>query len=156
MQTFEFFGSLVQFDLGGLGLGDLLLKLLALVADFNGQLLDLEGKLLDLGLVSTAVLLEGEVILLLLSGGEGPLFQLLLIPVHLQFELVHALVSLENHILNVVQAILLVRDSLLKLFDFVLKTTRLALSNLFHVLFGFNLFVFGVDQRLSVNEFHLN
>jgi len=36
MKTFEFLGGLVELDLGGLGLSDFLLELLALVADFDG------------------------------------------------------------------------------------------------------------------------
>ena len=120
MKPFEFFGSFVKFNLGGLGLRHFLLKLLALVAHFNRELLNLESEFLDLGLVSAAVLLKGEVVLLLLTGGEGPLLELLLVPVHFQFELVHALISLEDHVLDVVEAVLLVSDALLKLLYFVL------------------------------------
>jgi hypothetical protein len=48
-----------------------------------------------------------------LDGGERPLLELLLIPVHLKLELVHLLVRLEDHILDVVQAVLLVGHALL-------------------------------------------
>ena len=119
MQTFEFLGGFVELDLRGLRLSDLLFELLAFVGDFDGELLDLQRELLDFGLVSAAVLLEGEVVLFLLTGGEGPLLQLLLVPVHLEFELVHAFVGLEDHVLDVVEAVLLVGNALLQLFDFV-------------------------------------
>lgn len=102
MKTFEFLGCFVELNLGCLGLGNLLFKLFALVTNLNCEFLNLEGEFLDLGLVSTTILLKGEVILFLLSGGEGPLFEFLLVPVHLQFELIHTLVSLENHVLDVV------------------------------------------------------
>lgn len=121
VEAFEFLSRLVELNLSGLGLSDLLLELLAFVADLDCQLLNLEGKLLNFGLVSTTVLLESEVVFFLLTGGESPLLQLFLIPVHLEFELVHALVSLENHILDIVEAILLVGDTLLKLLNFVFE-----------------------------------
>jgi len=156
MQTFEFLGGFVELDLRGLRLSDLLFELLAFVADFDGELLDLQRELLDFGLVSAAVLLEGEVVLFLLTGGEGPLLQLLLVPVHLEFELVHAFVGLEDHVLDVVEAVLLVGNALLQLFDFVLEAAGLALGDLLHVLLGFDLLVFSVHERLRVHEFHLN
>ena len=113
MKTLELFGCLVKFNLGGLGLGNLLFEFTALATYFNGQFLNLEGKLLDFSLISTSVLLEGEIVLLLLAGSEGPLFQLFLVPVHFKFELVHLLVGLEDHVLDVVEAVLLVGNALL-------------------------------------------
>lgn len=156
VQPFEFLGGFIELNLGGLGLSHLLLELLALVAHFDREFLNLEGQLLDLGLVSAAVLLQGEVVLLLLTGSEGPLLQLLLVPVHLQFELVHALVGLEDHVLDVVEAVLLVSDALLELLDLVLQATGLSLGDLLHVLFSFNFLVFGIDKGLGVHELHLN
>ena len=58
MQPFEFFGSLVKFDLSSLGLGYFLLELVSFTSNLNSELLDLEGELLDLGLISAAELLE--------------------------------------------------------------------------------------------------
>jgi hypothetical protein len=113
MKTLELFGCLVKLNLGGLSLSDLLLEFTALAAYFNSQFLNLEGKLLDFSLISTSVLLEGEIVLLFLAGGEGPLFQLFLVPVHFKFELVHFLVGLEDHVLDVVEAVLLVGNALL-------------------------------------------
>jgi hypothetical protein len=134
MESLELFGGLVELNLGSLSLSNLLFELFGLARHLNGQLLNVEGELLDLGLISTPVLLEGQVVLLLLSCGEGPLLELLLIPVHLQFELVHLLVGLENHVLDVVQAVLLVGHSLLKLLNLILQTPTLSLSNLLQVL----------------------
>ena len=113
MQPFEFLGSLVQLNLRGLRLSDFLFELSSFAGDLNGKLLNLKSQLLDLGLISTAELLKGEVVLLLLAGGKSPLLQLLLIPVHLELELVHALVSLEDHVLDVVKSVLLVSNPLL-------------------------------------------
>jgi len=113
MQPFEFLGSLVQLNLRGLRLSDFLFELSSFTGDLNGKLLNLKSQLLDLGLISTAELLKGEVVLLLLAGGKSPLLQLLLIPVHLELELVHALVSLEDHVLDVVKSVLLVSNPLL-------------------------------------------
>ena len=58
VHTLELFGGLVKFYLGCLGLSDLLFELLGLAGDFDGELLDVEGELLNLGLVGTAVLLK--------------------------------------------------------------------------------------------------
>jgi hypothetical protein len=51
---------------------------------------------------------------------------------------------------------LLVCDALLKLFDLVLESARLALGNLLHVFFCFNLFIFGIYKTLGVDELHLD
>ena len=74
----------------------------------RGEALDVEVGLLDFGLVGAAVLLERQVVLLLLARGQGPLLQLLLVPVHLELVLVHLLVAAEDLVLGVVQALLLV------------------------------------------------
>jgi hypothetical protein len=156
VESLEFFSGFVKLDLGCLSFSHFLLKLLSFSSNFDGKLFDLECELLDLGLIRSSVLLKSEVILFLLSGGKCPLFKLLLIPVHLKLELVHLLVSLEDHVLDVVQTVLLVGDSVVELLDFILQTTGLSLGDLFHVLFGFDFLVLGVDQRLGVHELHLN
>jgi len=84
------------------------------------------------------------------------LFEFFLVPVHFKFELVHALVGLENHVLDVVQTVLLVSDALLQLLDFVLQTPTLALRYLLHVLLSLDFLVFGVHQALSMYKFHFN
>ena len=150
MQPFEFFGSLVKLDLSGLRLSHFLLQLVGLAGHLHGQFLDLKGELLYLGLISSSELLQGQVILFLLSGGKGPLFQLLLVPVHLELELVHALVRLEDHVLNIVQAVLLVCNSLLQLLNLVSETTALPLSDLLKMLLRLDLLVLSVDERLGV------
>lgn len=156
VQPFEFFGRLVELDLSGLGLSHFLLELLGLAGDLDGQFLDLKGQLLDLSLISSSELLQGQVVLLFLAGGERPLLQLLLIPVHLKLELVHSLVRLEYHVLNIVETVLLVSDPLLQFLDFVAQTTTLPFCDLLQMLFRFNLFVFGVDQTLGVDKLHLD
>lgn len=156
MQTFEFFCGLVKLNLGGLSLSDLLLKLVGLAGHLDSEFFDLECQLLDFGLVCTTILLKGEVVFLLLAGSERPLLQLLLVPVHLQLELVHLLVGLEDHVLDVVQAILLVSDAVVKLFDFIFKAARLSLGDLLHVLLCLDLFVLGINEGLGVNKLHLD
>lgn len=156
VEAFELLCGLVELDLGGLSLGDLLLELLGLAGHLDGELLDVEGQLLDFGLVGTSVLLEGEVVLFLLSGGEGPLFELLLVPVHLELELVHLLVGLEDHVLDVVEAVLLVGHPLVQLLDLVFEAAALALGHLLQVLLRLDLLVLDVHQALGVDELHLH
>ncbi len=156
MQSLELFSRLVEFDLRGLRLGDLLLEFFGLAGDFDGKFLDVEGQLLDLGLIGSPVLLQREVVLLLLPGSERPLLELLLIPIHLQLELIHLLVCLEYHILYVIKSVLLVGNSLFKFLNLVLEASTLPLSHLFQVLLGLNLLVFDVHEGLSVHELHLH
>ena len=104
----------------------------------------MEGELLDFGLVSTSELLKSQVIFFFLARSKGPLLQLLLVPVHLELELVHALVRLENHVLNVIEAVLLVSDALLQLLNLVAQAATLPLCDLLEVLLSFDLLVFGV------------
>jgi hypothetical protein len=146
VQSLELFGGLVELDLGSLGLSDLLLEFLRLPRDLDGQLLDVQGQLLDLRLISAAILLKSQVVLLLLPGGESPLLKLLLIPVHLKLELVHLLVRLEDHVLDVVQAVLLVSHALLKLLNLILEAAALSFGDLFQVLLRFDLLVFDIHQ----------
>ncbi len=119
MQTFEFFSRLIQLDLSGLRFSDLLFKLLTLVTHLNGQLFDLKSELFDFGFVSTPILLKSEVVFLLLSGCESPLFELLLVPIHLQLKLIHAFIGFEDHVLDVVKTVLLVCNALFELLNLV-------------------------------------
>ena len=121
-----------------------MLEFLRLPGHLDCELFDVKSQLFDLGLVSTTILLKGEVILLLLSGSEGPLFELLLVPVHLELELVHLLICLEDHVLDVVQSVLLVSNALLKLLNFVLEPATLPLSNLLEMFFTLNFLVFHI------------
>ena len=156
MEAFEFFGGLVKFNLGGLSFSDLLLELVSLAGNLDGELFDLEGQLLNLGLISSSEFLKSEVILFLLAGGKSPLLQLLLIPIHLKLELIHALVGLEDHVLDVVESVLLVCDSLLQFLDLVTQTTTLSLGDLLQMLFRFNFLVLSIHKTLSVHQLHLN
>ena len=156
MEAFEFFGCLVKFNLGGLSFSDFLLELVSLAGNLDGELFDLEGQLLNLGLISSSEFLKSEVILFLLAGGKSPLLQLLLIPIHLELELIHALVGLEDHVLDVVESVLLVCDSLLQFLDLVTQTTTLSLGDLLQMLFRFNFLVLSIHKTLSVHQLHLN
>jgi len=151
MKSFEFLGCLIKFNLGCLGLCNLLLKFLCFASDFDSELLNVQSKLLDLGFISSAILFQSKVIFLLLSGSQGPLFQLLLVPVHLQFELIHLLIRFENHVLYVVQPVLLVSDSLVKLLNFVSQASILPFSDLLQMLLRLDLLVLNVDQALCVD-----
>lgn len=156
MQPFEFLSRLVKLNLSCLRLRYLLLELLCLTSNLNRQFLDLKSQLLDFSLISATELLKSQVVLFFLAGGKRPLLQLLLVPVHLQLELVHPLVGLEYHILNVVQPVLLVGDPLLKLLNFVAQSTTLPFRDLLQVLLGLDLFIFGIDQALRVHKLHLD
>lgn len=156
MESLELLGGLVKLNLRRLGLSHLLLKLAGLSSNLNSQFLDLEGKFLNLGLISSSVLFKGKVILFLLPGSKCPLFQLFLVPVHLQFELIHLLVCLKDHVLDVVESVLLVSDPVVQLFDFILEPSTLSLCDLFHVFLRLDLLVLGIDQTLGVHKLHLD
>lgn len=57
VKSFELLCSLVQLNLSSLGLCDLLVELLLFLGHENSEVLDLELEFLDLGLVSSSVLL---------------------------------------------------------------------------------------------------
>lgn len=57
MESAEFFSGFVKFNLSSLGLSDLILELLAFASDFNGELFNLKGELLNLGFIGASVLL---------------------------------------------------------------------------------------------------
>ena len=79
-----------------------------------------------------------------------------MVPVHLKFELVHLLIGFEDLVLDIIQPILLICDSLLEFFYFIFQTTTLTLSDLLEMLFSFDFFIFGVHQTLGMNELHLD
>jgi hypothetical protein len=126
MKSFEFLSCLIKLDLCCLGLCNLHFKLLCFASDFDSELLDVQSKLLNLGFISSAILFQSKVIFLLLSGSQSPLFQLLLVPIHL----IHFLIRFENHVLDVVQPVLLVSHSLVKLLNFVSQASILPFSDL--------------------------
>jgi hypothetical protein len=151
MKSFKFLGGFVKFNLGGLGFSDFLFKFAALTSHLDGKFLDLKSKLLNLGLVGASVLFQSEVVFFLLASGEGPLFKFLLVPVHFKFELVHLFVGFKDHVLDVVETILLVGNALLELFNFVFEAAGLAFGDLLHVFLGFDFLVFVVDEGLGVD-----
>lgn len=85
MFPLELLSRLIEFDLCCLGLRDLLLKIRLFTTHLNRKLLNLKVKLFDFRIVLLAILLECDIILLFLLTGDGPLFELFLVPVQLQF-----------------------------------------------------------------------
>jgi hypothetical protein len=156
MKSFKFFGGFIKLNLGGLGFSDFLLKFAALTSDLDGKFFDLKSELLNFRFVGASVLFQSEIVLFLLASSEGPLFKFLLVPVHFKFELVHPFVGFEDHVLDVVETILLVGNALFELLDFVLEAARLAFGNLLHVFLGFDFLVFVVDKGLGVDELHFD
>ena len=146
MKSLELLCGLIKLDLGGLSLCHLLFKFFSLPGYLNSKFFDVKSKFLNLGLISTAILLEGQVILFLLSGSEGPLLELLLVPVHLKLELIHLLVCLEDHILDIVQTILLIGHALLQFLNLIFKSSALPFSDLFEMFLGFDLLVLDVNE----------
>ena len=151
MQTLEFLSGLIELNLRGLSFGYFLLKLLSFVANFNREFFDLKGKFFDFGLVSSPVLLQSQIIFLLLACCQCPLLKLLLVPVHFKFKLVHSFVRFKNHVLDVVQPVLLVSHSLVELLNFVSQAPILPFSDLLQMLLRLDLLVLNIDQALCVD-----
>ena len=80
-----------------------------------------------------------------LSGSQGPLLQLFLVPVHLQFEFIQFLISFENQILLIVQSLLLLNRKLLQFPHFRLDSTHLSFRNLFQMVFSLDLLILSLD-----------
>lgn len=108
MKSFEFFSGFIKLNLSGLGLCNFSFKFISFSSNFYGQFFNLKCQLFYLGFICSSVLFKSQVIFFLLSSSKGPLLKLLLIPIHFKFKLIHFLVSLEDHVLDVVQPILLV------------------------------------------------
>jgi len=120
VKAFEFLSSFIKFNLGCLSFSYFLLKLFAFMANFNCELFYLQSQLFNFSFISSSVFFKSQIVFFFLASCKCPLLQLLLVPIHLKFELVHALICLEDHILDVIKSILLICDSLLEFFDFVL------------------------------------
>jgi hypothetical protein len=90
------------------------------VCNLNSKFLYIECEFLDLSLICSSVLLKSQVIFFFLSGSQSPLLKLFLVPVHLQLELIHPFIGFKDHILDVIQSVLLVCDSLFKLINLIL------------------------------------
>ena len=154
--SLELLSGFVKLNLSCLSFSDLLLKFLLFASVFNSQLLNPKVKLLDFSLIRPSVLLHREGIFLLLPRCQHPLFQLLLVPVHFEFEAVHDLVPLENLVLNVVKSLLPHLHLLLQFLLLVFQSADLPLCNLLQVIFSLNFFVFRINQSLGVEQFVLN
>jgi len=89
----QFLRHRVQLNLRGLRLGDFLVNVDLAFVVVDCELLDGEREFLDLDFVLPALLLQSEVVFLLLAGGQRPLLQLVLVPIHFQFKLVEFLVA---------------------------------------------------------------
>mmetsp|Transcript_16797 Transcript_16797/g.41617 ORF Transcript_16797/g.41617 Transcript_16797/m.41617 type:complete len:225 (+) Transcript_16797:1278-1952(+) len=156
MQLSEVLGGLVELDLLRLRVGDLLLELGPLGLHRRDHLLQLQVELLHLGLVRLRVLEQRQVVLLLLPCRERPLLELLLVPVHLQLELLHLLVALEHVVLYAVDLVLQLGDLDRELVELGVEPAALPLGQLLEVVLGLNLFDLGVDQPLRMKLLRLH
>mmetsp|Transcript_64854 Transcript_64854/g.154847 ORF Transcript_64854/g.154847 Transcript_64854/m.154847 type:complete len:238 (-) Transcript_64854:495-1208(-) len=93
MQLSEDLSSLVHFDLLGLCVRNLVRELLLPLCVLISQFLNGHGQLPHLRLVGPVVLLQCSFIFFFLLGCDGPLFKLLLVPIHFQLELVELLIA---------------------------------------------------------------
>ena len=103
----KFFCCFIKLNLGCLSFRYFSFEFILFASDFNREFFDLEVQFFDLGFITSFIFLQCEGVFLLLSGSEDPLFEFLLVPVHFKLVLVHLLVSAENLILDVIQALLL-------------------------------------------------
>ena len=119
MKPFELFCCLIQFYLCCLSFSNLFLKFCCLSSNLNCKFFYIESQFLYFSLICSSILFQCQIILLFLSSCKCPLFQFFLIPVHFKLILIHFLICFEDHILNVIQSILLISYPLLKLFNFI-------------------------------------
>ncbi len=153
---FELLGGFVDLDLGGLGLGDLFLEVFLEFAVVEGVFLDLEVELAVFGLILPHVLFEGDVVLLFLFGGQRPLVQLLLVPVHLKLKLLQFFSMFKNLGLDLIEPLLELGRLLIQLPVLTLGAPDLALDDLREMVFALSLLVFLVDQPPVVQQFVLH
>ena len=146
----------VQHDLRGLHLRHLVLELFLLRRDRLGHALDVQVELLDPHVVRPHVLLQREVVVLLLPGGERPLLQLLLVPVHQQLELVELLRAAVHVLLEAVELLLEILLLPAMLRDLLLDAPAFPLAELLKVRLGLVLALLGVHAGLSVSQILLH
>mmetsp|Transcript_6561 Transcript_6561/g.18354 ORF Transcript_6561/g.18354 Transcript_6561/m.18354 type:complete len:346 (-) Transcript_6561:3-1040(-) len=156
MELLEQLGRLVHLDLPRLRLRDLVREVLPLRRVLERELLDREREFPDLGVVCAAILFECELVLLLLPRGNGPLFELLLVPVHLEFELVELLVAPHELVGEGVDLVLGVVQDLLQAQVLRLEAALLPVGQRLQVLLGLGLVLLRVDQLLRVHELLLH
>eukprot|EP00906_Rhabdomonas_costata_P009729 RCo013726 len=155
VQRSEVLRGLVQLDLGGLGLSDLLFELLLFLQNIAGELLEGQSELLDLRIIGAVVLEQRERVVLLLLPGKVPLLQLLLVEAHLALELIHFQVALENGVLNVVELFLDLHLLLRQRLYFRLYSASIALRQLSHVVLRLRLPLLRHAEILDVLNLHV-
>ena len=89
-------------------------------------------------------------VLLFLFAGDCPLFELFLVPVEFQFDLLYFFVDTEDAHLYVIESFLIVDNYFIELFDFALESSALSFGDLPHVILCFSFFVFGVDECFGI------
>mmetsp|Transcript_41567 Transcript_41567/g.109724 ORF Transcript_41567/g.109724 Transcript_41567/m.109724 type:complete len:204 (-) Transcript_41567:86-697(-) len=120
------------------------------------ELLERQRELPDLGVVRTSVLLQRQLILLLLPGGDRPLLELLLVPVHLQLELIELLVPSHELVGEAVDLVLLVFAQLQEADDLGVDAAELPGRKGLEVHLGVGLVPLRVDELLRVHQLLLH
>jgi hypothetical protein len=131
MKSLELFCSFIKFDLRCLCLSYFFFKFLSFLCNFNSKFLNIQGQFFNLSFISSSIFFHSQVIFFFLSCSKCPLFKFFLIPIHFKLKLIHLLIGFEDHILNIVESILLISNSLLKLFNFISQSATLSFCNLF-------------------------
>ena len=142
----ELFSCLIKLNLRCLGRGDFLLQFLLFPSDLDSQLLNLKIEFPDLGIILLPVLLKSDVVFLFLFAGDRPLFQLLLIPVEFQLDLLHLLIGLEYPDLDIVQSFLMLHYNLIVFLDLLLQPATLSFGDLPDVILRFCFLVLRVYE----------
>mmetsp|Transcript_71485 Transcript_71485/g.149444 ORF Transcript_71485/g.149444 Transcript_71485/m.149444 type:complete len:346 (-) Transcript_71485:223-1260(-) len=146
----------VHLDLLGLRLRHEVRQFFLLGRVFDCQFFRGEGEFSHFRVVRSLVLFEGQFVFFLLLGCDSPLFQLLLIPIHLQFELVELLVATQKLVGVAVDLVLGIVQDLLQTHDLGLKAPELAASQGLQMLLGVDFMPLGVDELLCVDQLLLD
>lgn len=91
-------------------------------------------------------------ILFFLFTSNGPLLQLFLIPVELQFDLFYFFIDSKDSNLYVIETFLMVDNNFVEFLDLIFKTTALSFSHLPEMVLCFSFFVFRVNEGLCVEK----
>mmetsp|Transcript_108945 Transcript_108945/g.347844 ORF Transcript_108945/g.347844 Transcript_108945/m.347844 type:complete len:791 (+) Transcript_108945:412-2784(+) len=156
VELLEKLSSLVHFNLLGLSLRDQVCELLLLRRILHCELLGGQRQLPDLRVIGSPVLFEGHLVLFFLAFRDRPLLELLLVPVHLQLELIQLLVATEQLIGVAVDLVLGVVKHLLEADRLGLQPPELAASQCLQVLLRLDLVPLRIDKLLSVHELLLD
>ena len=114
------------------------------------QLFLAQSQLLDLKLIATLILLEGQLIIALLLCCQRPLLEFLLVPIHLHLEFVQLLVTSEDLVLHIVEPTLYTLEFAVNALRLNLVTTKTTTRQLLEVLLGVNLLQFGTLQGIGM------